>query len=478
MSDDVDLLRIDCGSVIAPAGCGKTELIVSAVAGYTGSKPILVLTHTNAGVAALRERFQNNSIPNKKFVLSTLDGWCIKLGQSFPARSGLLPKTLSVGNPTVDYSEIREAVASMLEGNHFDEIIKANFAHVLVDEYQDCNTVQHKIVGLLAALLPTCVLGDPLQAIFGFDSPIAWDVIQKTFPIKGNLTIPWRWKNAGNEALGKWILNDLRAALTTGQSINLASGPEGFEYVQLSDQFGVNVKAKVTKYFELLRRGTVLVIGDSKIASGRHDFARSVRRCGVVEPVDMKEFIKLGKDLDANNVKWDVLCAAFGDCVTGINLRETTKRINTIRADRVRKPSTKFELAALTASDSGSPSSLLAVHEVLAATGKPYRVFRQHFFASLKRMLQLKIQEPTLSYLQCATKVREHARFLPRLVDRGCIGSTLLLKGLQADSVLILDAENISAGNAGERNLYVALTRGCKRVVVFAKSAVLTPNGR
>ena len=49
---DVDLLSIDKGTVTAPAGCGKTHLIALALDRHQGLKPILVLTHTNAGVAA------------------------------------------------------------------------------------------------------------------------------------------------------------------------------------------------------------------------------------------------------------------------------------------------------------------------------------------------------------------------------------------------------------------------------------------
>lgn len=54
--NEIDLLAIDRGTVTAPAGCGKTQLIADALTRHSGSKPILVLTHTNAGVAALRER--------------------------------------------------------------------------------------------------------------------------------------------------------------------------------------------------------------------------------------------------------------------------------------------------------------------------------------------------------------------------------------------------------------------------------------
>ncbi len=60
---EIDLLEISRGTVVAPAGCGKTHLIADALSRHTGTKPILVLTHTNAGVAALRGRLERAGVP-------------------------------------------------------------------------------------------------------------------------------------------------------------------------------------------------------------------------------------------------------------------------------------------------------------------------------------------------------------------------------------------------------------------------------
>jgi hypothetical protein len=37
------------GTITAPAGCGKTQLIADSLKTYVHPKPVLVLTHTNAG---------------------------------------------------------------------------------------------------------------------------------------------------------------------------------------------------------------------------------------------------------------------------------------------------------------------------------------------------------------------------------------------------------------------------------------------
>lgn len=114
------------------------------------------------------------------------------------------------------------------------EVIRASYAHLIVDEYQDCTVTQHRIVRALSQTLPTCVLGDPMQAIFGFAEPLAdWarDICEHFVPA-GELGTPWRWRNTGTEPLGHWLL-DVRARLATGQAVDLRTAPPDVTWVQL-----------------------------------------------------------------------------------------------------------------------------------------------------------------------------------------------------------------------------------------------------
>ena len=47
-------------------------------------------------------------------------------------------------------------------------MLKASYAGIIVDEYQDCIQVQHEIVLAMNKHLPVVVLGDPMQGIFSF----------------------------------------------------------------------------------------------------------------------------------------------------------------------------------------------------------------------------------------------------------------------------------------------------------------------
>ena len=69
-----------------------------------------------------------------------------------------------------------------------------------------------------------------------------------------------------------------------------------------------------------------------------------------------------------------------------------------------------------------------------------------------------------------AIRVREQGRLTGGSIPRRAVGSTLLLKGLEAEVAVILDADSLN-----RRNLYVAATRGSKKLVICARNAVLCP---
>ena len=224
---EIDLLAINRGSVTAPAGCGKTELITQALRNHVGSKPILVLTHTNAGVAALRSRFNRAGVSADRYRLATIDGWILKLIKMFPSVSGHDPSITSLLNPRRDYPAIRQAACALLQRRDLHVLLVASYERAIVDEYQDCNTVQHATLCALAQELPICVLGDPLQAIFNFggNALVDWNRdVASFFRPSGQLSIPWRWINAGSENLGQWLLY-ARDELIAGRPLDLRSAP-------------------------------------------------------------------------------------------------------------------------------------------------------------------------------------------------------------------------------------------------------------
>ena len=273
---EIDLLAIERRTVAAPAGCGKTHLIAEALTRHGGDKPILVLTHTNAGVVALRGRLDKAGVPSKSYRLSTIDGWAMRLISTFPRRSGHDPDLLKLARPATDYPNIRVAAAKLLKAGHVAEVLKASYARLIVDEYQDCSIRQHAVVGYAAQSLPTCVLGDPMQAIFGFggDDLAKWDEqVCGYFPVAGELATPWRWINAGAELLGRWLL-DVRGKLLRGEPVDLRTAPEGVTWVQLDGTNDHERRLEAARVRPPVADGRVLIIGDSTSPDGQRRFAK------------------------------------------------------------------------------------------------------------------------------------------------------------------------------------------------------------
>jgi len=172
MSDEVyrAIAEAASGFVESPAGCGKTEAIVRTVGTYCSGRQ-LILTHTHAGIDALRQRFREHNIPSGKFHIDTIAGWSWGWVRRYPNNAGYHSSTeIAVWN------EVYAAMSILLQKNFVRKGILNSYAGVIIDEYQDCTVSMHRVIADLKLLLPCRVLGDDLQGIFGIvDEPlIGW----------------------------------------------------------------------------------------------------------------------------------------------------------------------------------------------------------------------------------------------------------------------------------------------------------------
>ena len=296
----IDLRAIQRGTVTAPAGCGKTQLIAHALAGHRGNKPILVLTHTNAGVAALRGRLDRAGVPASAYRLSTIDGWS-HLISTFPAAAPTIRRFCGWLHLRGTTRQSATPPGSCCKAGHVSEVLKASYAHLIVDEYQDCSVPQHYIVYFLSLILPTCVLGDPMQAIFGFRGNALADWNQHVcahFPVIGELATPWRWRNAGAEALGQWLL-EARRLLAAGQSVDLRSGPpEHVTWMQAVPPNDHAQRLAAARTASPTADGRVLIIADSRNRAAQQNFASQTPGASTVEAVDLQDLIAFASSFE------------------------------------------------------------------------------------------------------------------------------------------------------------------------------------
>lgn len=468
MPPEIDLFAFARGSITAPAGCGKTQLIADTLAQHTGPKPILILTHTNAGVAALRARMVRGRIANNSYVIGTLDGFTMKLIGKFPGLSGHEPAIMLLENREHDYPAIRTAAIALLRGRHLDRVLQATYSQLLVDEYQDCNQEQHAVVTWLAQALPTYVLGDPMQAIFNFgrNRLVDWNADVTThFPAIGILTTPWRWRLAGAENLGTWLLQ-ARQLLEAGQPVDLRTAPREVEWVQIHAATA-DAQRREAALVRLRDGESALIIGDSRNTTGRQRLTSQTPGATTVETVDLPDLISFARSFDpASPQALSQLVQFAANVMTGVGAAAFMTRIETIRNGRNRTAPTPAEHCGVTYLNLQTHASAAELLQCFSRQQGAH-IYRPEILRCCLTALRM-ATTGTHTFHAAAIQVRERNRFLGRPLSRRSVGSTLLLKGLEADIAVILQPEEMNA-----KNLYVAMTRGAKKLVVCSSNPIL-----
>jgi hypothetical protein len=305
-----------------------------------------------------------------------------------------------------------------------------------------------------------------MQAIFGFRDPLVhWErEAQAVFPPTGSLQTPWRWRLAGMDALGDWLLQ-ARALLQVGQPVDLHGAPEGIQWVRLTQGMELQQRLAAARTEAPNGNGRVLVIGDSINVNGRHQLTMQTPGATSVEAVDLKDFARRFDLRSPNAVRH--LAEFASSLMTGVRTTNFLTRVETIRGGRARAPATPAEAAAVAFMDAPSHTATINMLQSLADqhSARVYRPELLHCCISA-----LKAVEREGEFVGAAIQARERNRQLCRPLGRRAVGSTLLLKGLEADVAVVLEPERMTA-----QHLYVALTRGARGVVICSSTRLLTP---
>lgn len=454
------MLHSRAGAIEAPAGTGKTEQIALVAASVPGRW--LILTHTVAGVDAIRRRLAKHNIPAEKAQVETLSAWAHRWARAFPRASGL-PADWSARSQ--EWDAVMVAATALIDSCAVQSILSVSYIGILVDEYQDCTVAHHGLVRALSRHLPCYVFGDPLQAIFGFRPLANWHTDTLTvFPQAGVLDTPHRWIHGGNAALGAWLIGQ-RANFQAG-IFDFRGAPTSLTWSACAPRLAAQQLAGSCSI--RLHDGEALAILHSSVDEARRaDLAKAIGAT-TVEPIGGKtersfyEALRTQSGIGRLNAVLDLLGTAY----IGVEASSKRKRVESLLANphRVRTPSTPAELALSTVARSDSLTNVLdAVRCVENENG--VKMARPELMYSVKSSLQLCAENPTLHLDDAAFQVANARREKGRVLRNRSVGSTLLLKGLEFDHVVITpDAcEN-------RHHWYVALTRGTRSVRVLAPS--------
>ena len=470
MSEALALKLNNCttkGYVIAPAGYGKTHLIALAVS--VASKRQLILTHTFAGVNSIKSKMTALGVPSSKYHVDTIASWSLRLCLAYPKTSGW-----KVEHPTSkQWNKLYECCSRLL-GKHFiRHVVAATYGGVYVDEYQDCSDLQHSLISAFGEFLPCRILGDPMQAIFDFGEdegkPVDWEVsVYPTFTCLGQLETPWRWKIAGNPQLGAW-LKKVRESLELGRKIDLQNGlPECVKRAYTTSEF---LAAKqYNSLMDLLGHDDSVIAlhgGDQKSKNKTHALAlRLAGRFSSIEEVEGKALHLFVKKFVATKTTKEgfLLSVEFAKkCFTGVAkaLTAGTQKGEIAKLSKV----TKYPLVLHAANAYlNSPTSAHLKAFFLALKANPETsVYRRDLLYRFLNVLKIHIDGAGANLTEAANLYQRDMRHTGRpITHRKLIGTTLLVKGLEYDHAVILDADSMDA-----KDLYVAMTRGSKSLTII-----------
>lgn len=455
-------------SIELPAGTGKTDTIVAlAKAMSSRGKRTLVLTHTHAGIDAIRKRLKREGVPQRDVSVQTLDSWCFSLIRDFPLLAGIAVEEEPVWSRSEEYhlAGARAASASAVR-----RMLSVSYGVVAVDEYQDCQTWQHELVKSVASCVPTCVLGDRMQGLFYFSGfPVDWETeVVPAFLSIELPSVPHRW-SGHNEELGEWLLW-ARTELMYERSVDLSRSP-------------VNVIGRGQLCSELRKSSWA----NERVVAISHfprDAANLVSRLGgdytMIEEMEgrhLREFAQKVDTGDPGSIACDTVAFAVS-CAFGVaDVIESRHRKTLLSRRPISERNMEgTRLIAVQAVNRilDQPTHYSVRSALVAIANLPgFRLYRREAWNGVLEALRLCESTPELSTYDSVARVRDSLRHKGRTPESKIVGRTLLVKGLEFDHVVLDASSNRDGYNAHE--FYVALTRGCKSVTIVADSYVLNP---
>lgn len=458
MADPAHLIQLGNASVVAPAGHGKTELIAKMAA---LGRRTLVLTHTHAGVHAIRARLKRMGIANSQAPVDTIASWCTRYAYSFPGVSQPPP-----GDPqsAQEWDQLHRGVTQAFAIDAIRQVIIASYDRILVDEYQDCNALQHDLVLALSSIVPITIFGDPMQGIFEFaGATLDWDTqIHPHFPKAEDLETPHRWEDK-NPDLGRWIA-ETRLKLQRGEPIDLAD--PRISYRASSDAFDMGV------LFDGMdgKEGSFAAIHCNKGLCYRLANAAN----GGYQAIEEVAAYRLGsfaRDWDASS-----------------NARERLEAIKTLSNDCFHKrelpegvPPAPDEVSTTAAMRALSPqfngnNPAEAAAQILALMRKlpRWKIYRSGLWKDAESTCHELAAGRVETMSAAAERIKQRASNIGRRLPTRTVSTPLLLKGLEFDHVVIPDATHfIRERQANAKLFYVAISRATRSLTVGSSSPLL-----
>jgi DNA helicase-2/ATP-dependent DNA helicase PcrA len=481
MANIEEFMAYNKSMIIAPAGYGKTHTITECLRVLNTSKKCLILTHTHAGVASIKEKIQKEGIDSSKFSLDTISSFALRFTNAFHINKVGIPK---VENSNDYFNFAIETANKLFQSNPLKAIIKSTYSHLIVDEYQDCTQLQHKLILVLANIIPTHILGDPLQGIFEFGNNILVDMesdeeMQGLNQNNQTLDTPWRWNRQGSAKLGQ-ALAEIRESFINRRSINLNNYTSQITIIiEPENNYTVQNSAyKRVIWHELNNRNTdslLLIHPISTSVNPRIKFIQIFNNTlRLIESIDDKEYYKYANLFDTkteqeliNQILNFAKLVSSKTIISNWFLDNGILKKKRDAEDRLISDGIQATINRIIQTKSFIDISLL-INQLLNLPDS--KCYRKELVNDMVKSLKMADAERIPVY-EAMKKTRDTLRRVGRNVKGRCIGTTLLTKGLEFDTVIVLNAHQFTDA----KHLYVALTRASKKLIVISQTSMLNP---
>ena len=253
--------------------------------------------------------------------------------------------------------------------------------------------------------------------------------------------------------------------------------PHGVTFKSANAQTLFRVQANACRYIRCSPDETVIAIhkGSQEYKAKCHVLARNLAgEFSSIEEIEGKtlfSFVNKVENARTNQVKLKEVITFAEQCMTAIrpNLPAAT-----LRGEQSVSAKTRATRKLLMLQMHTLPFPLRGnlAHFLSALKGtNGVKVTRADLFNRAMGILRKHALQPHLTFLQAAEEYQTEFRHKGRpLGHRKLIGTTLLVKGLEFDHAIVLDAACLS-----KKELYVALTRGARSITIISTADVLHP---
>lgn len=460
-----ELLQIKhCKNAVinAPAGHGKTEMVAELVSFLSGKQ--LILTHTNAGVEAIKKRMIKKNVQSSGYTILTIAAFCSMWGAAYHWTAKIDARLSSIDKTERQkyYAQLYTGCIALFSHTWAGYILKKIYKGIIVDEYQDCTVSQHSLIKVLNCYLPVRVFGDPLQGIFGFKEPIVkWNKIP--FKHINITTFPWRWKNS-NPKLGNYLtkLRNLLLPAVDGKhcTIDLEPKKDVLEIIYPQRNLKWQLLTKIKQYESV-----------AYLTKWEHEQLKFCKNMGGIFQNDEKKecdiLLEYAKRIDdEDKIKCALAFLEFvSECATNVRTKfKSYFKHLTSNSFNFSKIKNYKELGLLLSVATGN-SSYQGFVDLLKwfAEKKEFQIYRKILYKKMLCSMQYAIDNG-INLFDAAKYIYSYSSLQNRYTSFKYLSSRpLLSKGLEFDCVIIDSACKFNA-----MEFYVAMTRARKMVFIIS----------